>query len=36
MKDINIEKSDLLIVLAVIVVLLIIYGVLKLFYSVPS
>ncbi len=35
MKVINIEKDDLVVVLAIIIVLLIAYGFFKLFYSVP-
>ena len=35
MKDINLEKDDLVVVLAIIIVLLIAYGFFKLFYSVP-
>ncbi len=35
MADINIEKDDLVVVLAIIIVLLIAYGFFKLFYSVP-
>ncbi len=33
---INLEKEDIVIVLAIIVVLVIIYGILELFYSVPG
>ncbi len=35
MKDINLEKDDIVVVLAIIIVLLIAYGFFKLFYSVP-
>lgn len=36
MDKISIKKEEMGMVLAIIVVLLIIYGILKIFYSVPS
>ncbi|KCZ72364.1 hypothetical protein ANME2D_00791 [Candidatus Methanoperedens nitroreducens] len=35
-EKINLEKEDIVIVLAIIVVLVIIYGILELFYTVPG